>query len=88
MINHQSILSAAVGGLIVLGTMLPLNSMAEDTPKGEKCYGVAKAGKNDCKTAASACAGSSKEDNDPSAFIYLPSGTCEKIAGGNLESRQ
>ena len=28
----------------------------------EKCYGVAKAGKNDCQTAASSCAGTSKKD--------------------------
>jgi Predicted integral membrane protein (DUF2282). len=41
-------------------------------------------GKNDCQTAVSACAGSSKQDGNPSAFIYVPKGACEKIVGGSL----
>ena len=50
----------------------------------EKCYGVAKAGKNDCQTANSSCAGTSKTDNQADAFIAVPKGTCQKIAGGTL----
>jgi uncharacterized membrane protein len=50
----------------------------------EKCYGVAKAGKNDCKTATAACAGTSKTDAQADAWIYVPAGTCEKIVGGSL----
>lgn len=51
-------------------------------PKGmEKCYGIAKAGKNDC--GANDCAGTSKNDNDKSAWILLPKGTCNKIVGGS-----
>ena len=49
----------------------------------EKCYGVAKAGKNDCQTATSSCAGTAKEDRQANAFIALPKGSCEKIAGGS-----
>lgn len=49
----------------------------------EKCYGVAKAGKNDCQTATSSCAGTAKEDRQADAFIALPKGSCEKIAGGS-----
>jgi uncharacterized membrane protein len=50
----------------------------------EKCFGVAKAGLNDCGTATnSGCAGSSKVDSDKSAWIYLPKGTCNKIVGGS-----
>jgi len=52
----------------------------------EKCYGVAKAGKNDCQTASSSCAGTSKKDAEASAWIGLPKGTCEKITGGKLSS--
>ena len=51
---------------------------------GEKCFGVAKAGKNDCQTASSSCAGTAKTDNLGSAFIVVPKGTCGKIAGGSL----
>jgi uncharacterized membrane protein len=60
---------------------------AEKRPAGEKCYDITKAGKNDCQTAASACAGSSKQDGNPSAFIYVPKGTCEKIVGGSLQAK-
>ena len=48
----------------------------------EKCYGVAKAGQNDCGTAKHACAGyGRKVDNDPTEWKYVAKGTCEKIGG-------
>lgn len=50
----------------------------------EKCYGVAKAGKNDCQTAKSSCAGTSKTDHQSDAWISVPKGTCDKIVGGKL----
>lgn len=50
----------------------------------EKCAGIAKAGKNDCGTATSSCAGTAKKDNEPQAWIFVPKGTCEKIAGGKV----
>lgn len=54
------------------------------TYKYEKCFGVVKAGKNDCFTAKHACAGTATQDNEPDSWVYAPSGTCEKIAGGSL----
>jgi uncharacterized membrane protein len=54
---------------------------------GEKCYGIVKAGKNDCKTTSHACAGWSMVDADPASFLMLPAGTCAKIAGGRLEPK-
>ena len=50
----------------------------------EKCYGVAKAGKNDCVTANGSCAGSAKKDNQKDAYLILPKGTCDKIVGASL----
>lgn len=50
----------------------------------EKCYGVVKAGHNDCFGQGNACGGTSKKDNDPQAWIYVPKGTCNKITGGRL----
>lgn len=52
--------------------------------KIEKCYGVNLAGKNDCQTATASCAGSSTKDSDKAAFVIVPTGTCGKLAGGNL----
>jgi len=47
----------------------------------EKCFGVAKAGQNDCSTAKHACNGRATVDNDPDDFKFVPQGTCEKIGG-------
>jgi len=52
----------------------------------ENCYGVAKAGKNDCQTDHSSCAGTSKTDAQKDAWISVPKGACEKIVGGSLNS--
>jgi uncharacterized membrane protein len=51
----------------------------------EQCFGVAKAGKNDCKAGAHDCAGKSTADGDPQSFVLVPVGTCEKIEGGSLQ---
>ena len=50
----------------------------------EKCYGIAKATKNDCQTATSSCAGTAKTDGQTDAWIAVPKGTCDKIVGGSL----
>ena len=73
---------AAVFATVALGNTAAL---AEEKP--EKCYGVVKAGSNDCQTSTHACAGSSKDDSDPMSWIYLPKGTCEKIVGGSLKPK-
>lgn len=73
------LVAAAVTGAVAL------TSFQAQAADNEKCYGVAKAGKNDCKTASNSCAGQSKIDKDPSAFIAVPAGTCEKISGGMMK---
>ena len=52
----------------------------------EKCYGVAKAGKNDCATKNSSCAGTSKQDHQKDAFVVVPKGLCDKLAGGSTSA--
>jgi uncharacterized membrane protein len=54
----------------------------------EKCYGIAKAGMNDCATSNTSCAGSSKKDSQLDAFILVPKGTCEKIVMGSLTPKK
>lgn len=76
------LIMAAIGSVLALG-ITSGTAMAQEKP--EKCYGVAKAGKNDCQTANSACAGTAKKDGQKDAFVLLPKGTCEKIVGGSLE---
>jgi uncharacterized membrane protein len=56
--------------------------------KMEKCYGVAKAGQNDCKAGAgTSCAGTSTADSQGNAWIYVAKGTCEKLVGGSLSEK-
>jgi len=52
----------------------------------EKCYGVAKAGKNDCKGLSNSCAGQATRDGE--GFLAVPKGLCEKLVGGSLAERQ
>lgn len=59
---------------------------AATAPAMEKCYGIAKAGMNDCATRMSSCAGSATKDSQKDAFLFLPKGTCDKIVGGSLKS--
>ena len=61
-------------------------SFAEEAPAKEKCYGVAKGGKNDCAWSGGSCAGSAKNDKEASAWILLPKGLCDKLAGSSLEA--
>lgn len=54
---------------------------AQKKPAMEKCYGVAKAGKNDCAAGpGTSCAGTSTRDYQGDAWKLVPKGSCEKIA--------
>ncbi|MCK5819979.1 MAG: DUF2282 domain-containing protein [Psychromonas sp.] len=54
----------------------------------EKCYGIAVAGKNDCATKTSSCAGTSTIDKQADAFIAVPTGLCKRISGGKLVKKK
>ncbi len=60
------------------------DTKAMDKPAMEKCFGVAKAGKNDCAAGTHSCAGQATKDMDKASFVSLPSGVCAKLAGGSL----
>ena len=84
--NHQATIQAAIAGVVALGFAASTLAAAPApaTPKAgqEKCYGVAKAGQNDCGTAKHACAAQgAKTDKDPNEWKYVDKGTCEKMGG-------
>jgi uncharacterized membrane protein len=85
--ENQKILSIAIGGLLALGLAGTANA-ADKKVEMEKCFGVAKAGMNDCSSNKSAhsCAGQATKNSDPMDFVAVPKGTCDKIAGGTLKS--
>jgi uncharacterized membrane protein len=75
----------AIGSLLTLGAAaLTTPAFAADKVEMEKCYGVVKAGKNDCAGPAHACAGQAKVDSGGKEFVTVPKGTCARLAGGSL----
>ena len=86
--NKISMLAASA---LVAALAVPAVATAEPvevpTFKAEKCYGVVKAGKNDCQTSNSSCAGTSRRDAQADAWIYVPAGSCERIVGGSLSPK-
>jgi uncharacterized membrane protein len=82
MTHRFSTLQAAVASALALGLAAPAFAHDSPPPAGsEKCYGVAKAGQNDCGTAKHACATLAKVDRDPEDWKMVPKGTCEKMGG-------
>jgi uncharacterized membrane protein len=69
-------IAAAVSSLLTVGA-----AQAADKADKEKCYGVAKAGQNDCAANGHSCAGQSKMDMDATEWKYVAKGECEKMGG-------
>ncbi len=76
--NHSKSLSGvavASAFAAALGLAATTPAMAED--EQEKCFGVAKAGENDCAAGAgTTCAGTSTIDYQGTAWKLVPKGTC------------
>ena len=85
--NTDQVIRNAIAGLIALGVVAASGQAVAAKGDNEKCAGVVKAGKNDCGTSYSSCAGTAKVDRDPEAWVYVPKGTCEKIAGGSVTNK-
>ena len=77
---NKLLLSAALAGVLMAGVA---NAADDAMTSKEKCYGIAKAGKNSCKSASGShsCAGQAKTDNSPDDFVVVDKGTCEKDGG-------
>ncbi len=74
-------IASAAASLISLA-LLSSPALAQTAAK-EKCYGIAKAGQNDCANLAGthSCAGQSKVDNDKGEWKYVAAGTCKDMKG-------
>jgi uncharacterized membrane protein len=80
-VTTSALVAALAGSAVLSARAAPA---AEPAFKAEKCYGIAKAGKNDCaSTGANSCAGTSKADADPRAWIFVPAGYCERIVSAS-----
>jgi uncharacterized membrane protein len=86
--NRDLLIRSAIAGVLAAGVTIGSSAMAQDKNM-EKCWGVSKAGQNDCgsnKTSHS-CAGQSKKDYDPNDFKAVKSGTCEKMGGSLVQGQ-
>lgn len=84
--SKRAVIASALAAAIATPTVVLAQAGPAPTPKfsAEKCYGLAKAGKNDCaSTGNNSCAGTSKVNADPRAWIYVPAGYCERIVGAS-----
>lgn len=81
--SNKTMIAVALAGLMTS----TLAAADQPAAKTEKCYGIAKAGQNDCasKGGNHSCAGQAKKDNDPNEWKKVPAGSCEKM-GGKLEA--
>lgn len=82
MTDNKVLISAALAGVVALS----LGAAAQAAKPGyEKCAGIVKAGMNDCGTSTHSCAGQAATDGDAEEWVYVPAGTCNKIAGGVIK---
>jgi uncharacterized membrane protein len=81
----RTVVNSALAGVFTLGALAAVAGPPE-APKydHEKCYGIAKAGKNDCAAQGHSCAGQATKDGGAN-WVYLPAGTCAKIVGGSTQ---
>lgn len=82
MLKHRLVVSSALASVLAMG-LLGQAAAAEEGKGKDKCYGIAKAGQNDCANLAGthSCAGLSKADNEVGEWKYVPKGTCKDLKG-------
>lgn len=83
--NLKTLVTGAVSTALAVGLAAAASPAMAAKGDMEKCYGIVKAGKNDCGTKAHACAAQAAKDSDPAEWIFLPKGACDKIVGGETE---
>ena len=73
-------LAIAAAVAAALGTSAANAEPVAPQPNKDKCYGISRAGKNDCAAGAgTSCAGTSRVDYQGNAWKYVARGTCTKI---------
>jgi len=77
----KQILAGSLAAALALG--LVAQAQADDKAPKEKCYGIAKAGQNDCAnlSGSHSCAGQAKADKATDDWKYVAKGSCTKEGG-------
>ena len=82
--NRHALIAAALATVCATGAVSAADTV--DASEKEKCFGISKAGQNDCAAAngAHGCAGQASLDKGAADWNHVPKGTCKK-AGGTLQ---
>lgn len=77
--NQRAMIAATAVAVMSL-SMFSVPAAAQEK---EKCFGIAKAGQNDCASVSGvhSCAGQSKVDMDKMEWKYVAKGTCKDMKG-------
>lgn len=85
-LNKSIAVTSAITAALLLASTGPAVAQGANM---EKCFGIAKAGKNDCAAGpGTSCAGTSTIDAQGNAWMLVPAGTCDKIVGGSLTAKK
>jgi uncharacterized membrane protein len=78
--NQRLIISSALASALALGLVGQASAQAKEK---EKCFGIAKAGQNDCAnlSGSHSCAGQAKADMGADEWKYVAKGTCKDMKG-------
>jgi uncharacterized membrane protein len=77
----------AVAGAMIAAVSMSVRHNSQGSIERERCYGIAKAGQNDCANAVHSCAKQARANQDQHEWIAVPKGTCQRLAGGVLDER-
>ena len=84
MTDTKTVVKGAIASALAVGMMAGAGSSLAGKEGFEKCAGVVKAGMNDCGNSRHGCSGQAAKDKMPDEWLYVPNGTCNKIAGATL----
>ncbi len=79
--SQRAMIAATAVAVMSMGLM----ATPAHAEEKEKCFGIAKAGQNDCSTATHSCAGQSKVDMDKTEWKFVAKGTCKAMKGMTAE---
>ncbi len=80
--QKQLLTVAALTSFVASAALISTHAVAKEG--FEKCSGIAKASKNDCAANGHSCAGQAKKDSEMGEWVFVPTGTCDKIVGGTV----
>lgn len=80
----KKLINLTIAAVVAVGIGMAANEAQAAPKKMQQCYGIAKAGKNDCGSKTHSCAGQARTTDDPNEWVLVPKGSCEKMGGNTM----